>query len=324
MARRLLESVQGPVAVEDISLEVGASIGISRFPADGSDPTELLRCADIAMYAAKSAQSGCAVFEPTHDKHSRRALHLVSEVRRAIDTHELVVYYQPLLALDDMTVHGVEALVRWRHPTFGVLPPSAFIETIEQTGLIGPLTNHVLDESIAQCALWRRRGHMVTVSVNLSVRNLMDRDLPNKIERLLQTHALEPEALQVEVTESMLMADPERARKTLAELSNLGVCIAVDDYGSGQTSLRYLTRLPIDELKIDGSFVTPMLQNETSLIIVRSTVNLGHDLGLRVIAEGVEDGETLARLAGFGCDLIQGFHISQALPAGDLDTWFDS
>ncbi len=321
VAQRLLAFVQRPLTVDDLSLEIGASIGIARFPLDGRDPTELLRCADIAMYAAKTAQSGCALFAPAQDHHSLRRLNLVSDVRRAIDSSEVIVHYQPQVGLGDLRVHGVEALVRWQHPTFGVLLPSAFIGTVEQTGLIGPLTRHVLQQAIAQCAAWRRAGHELSVAVNLSVRNLLDHDLPTEIERLLRAHELAPGALQVELTESMIMSDPDRALATLVRLSDLGVRISVDDFGTGYSSLQNLKRLPIDELKIDKSFVTQMLQDESNLIIVRSTVNLGHDLGLKVIAEGVEDGATLAHLSRLGCDLIQGFHISRPLPADALDEW---
>ncbi len=323
VARRLLAFVQRPLEVDDVSLEVGASIGIARFPLDGRDATELMRCAEIAMYAAKGAQSGCALFAPAQDRHSMHRLNLVSDVRRAIDAGEIVVHYQPQVGLDDMRVQGVEALARWQHPTFGVLPPSAFIGAVEQTGLIGPLTRHVLNQAIAQCAAWRTAGHELTVAVNLSVRNLLDHDLPTQIERMLREHELPPRALKIELTESMIMSDPDRARATLARLSKLGVGISVDDFGTGYSSLHNLQRLPIDELKIDKSFVMPMLKDESNLIIVRSTVNLGHDLGLQVIAEGVEDERTLLRLCSFGCDLIQGFHVSRPQPADALDAWLE-
>jgi diguanylate cyclase (GGDEF)-like protein len=320
-ATRLLALVQDPLTIDDLPLEIGASIGIARFPLDGRDATELMRCADIAMYAAKTAQSGCSLFAPAQDQHSLHRLNLLSDVRRALDSDEVIVHYQPQVGLQDMRVHGVEALVRWQHPRFGLLPPSAFIGTVEQTSLIGPLTRHVLRQSIAQCATWRRAGHELSVSVNLSVRNLLDRDLPAEIERLLAAHELAPSALQVELTESMIMSDLDRALATLVRLSDLGVRISVDDFGTGYSSLQNLKRLPIDELKIDKSFVTQMLGDESNLIIVRSTVNLGHDLGLKVIAEGVEDEATLAQLSGLGCDLIQGYHISRPLPADALDDW---
>ncbi len=275
------------------------------------------------MYAAKAAQSGCAAYAPAQDQHSLQRLNLVADVRRAIDACELVVHYQPQLALGDLRVHGVEALVRWQHPVLGLLAPSSFIAAVEQTGLIGPLTRYVLSQAIAQCSTWQRAGYELSVAVNLSVRNLLDRDLPTLIERMLASHELPATALRVELTESMIMSDPDRALATLARLSDLGVRISVDDFGTGYTSLQNLKRLPIDELKIDHSFVTPMLHDESSLIIVRSTINLGHDLGLRVIAEGVEDEPTLTRLSGLGCDLVQGFHVSEPLPARALDEWLE-
>jgi EAL domain-containing protein (putative c-di-GMP-specific phosphodiesterase class I) len=218
-------------------------------------------------------------------------------------------------------VQGAEGLIRWQHPERGLLPPGAFVETIEQTDLIGPLTRYVLERCIAQCADWRQSGWDLSVAANLSVRNLLDRDLPGDIERLLEKYDLPAEALQLEITESMLMSDPERALATVTRLSALGARISVDDFGTGYSSLANLRRFPIDELKIDRSFVSPMLSDESDLIIVRSTINLGHDLGLRVIAEGVEDEETLRRLARLGCDLAQGYHMSRPLPPELFADW---
>jgi EAL domain-containing protein (putative c-di-GMP-specific phosphodiesterase class I) len=205
-----------------------------------------------------------------------------------------------------------------------MLPPGAFVETIEQTDLIGPLTRYVLERCIAQCAEWRRSGRDLSVAVNLSVRNLLDRDLPGDIERLLDKYELPAEALQLEITESMLMSDPERALATVTRLSALGARISVDDFGTGYSSLANLRRFPIDELKIDRSFVSPMLEDESDLIIVRSTINLGHDLGLRVIAEGVEFEATLRRLARLGCDLAQGYYMSKPLPPEAFEEWMAS
>jgi EAL domain-containing protein (putative c-di-GMP-specific phosphodiesterase class I) len=223
--------------------------------------------------------------------------------------------------MDGARVHGAEALVRWQHPDLGLLPPSDFIPVVEQTGLIGPLTRHVLERAIAQCALWRQAGQDLTVSVNLSVRNLLDPDVPALIGDLLTLYGLAPEALQLEITESMLMSDPDRSLVTLTRLAQLGVGLSVDDYGTGYSSLANLRRLPIDELKIDRSFVSPMLSDESDLIIVRSTINLGHDLGLKVVAEGVEDEATLTRLAGLGCDFAQGYHFSKPLAPDAFDQW---
>jgi diguanylate cyclase (GGDEF)-like protein len=324
LASMLLEVMQEPLVVDEMSLEVGASIGIARYPEDGHDAHQLLKCADIAMYAAKASQTGVTVFTPEHDRHSVRKLHVVGDVRRAIESTEMIVHYQPQVGLVDMRVHGAEALVRWQHPELGLLPPSAFISAVEQTGLISPLTRHVLDRSIEQAAAWWHSGRELSVAVNLSVRNLLDRDLPVDVEQMLGRYDLPPEALKLELTESMIMSDPDRALATLNRLNRLGVRISVDDFGTGYSSLQNLKRLPIDELKIDRSFVTQMLQDENDLIIVRSTVNLGHDLGLRVIAEGVEDQATLERLSGLGCDLAQGYHVSRPMSAEAFDKWLVS
>jgi diguanylate cyclase (GGDEF)-like protein len=321
IARRLMACVQQPVGVDEMLLEVGVSIGIARFPRDGEDPHSLLRSADVAMYAAKEAHSGCKVYAAALDRHSVRKLSVLSEFRRALDADEIVVFYQPIMHMDGSRVHGAEALVRWQHPELGLLPPSDFMPIVEQTGLIAPLTRHVLERAVAQCAAWRQAGQELTVSVNLSVRNLLDPELAGLISNLLTTYRLTASALDLEITESMLMSDPDRSLVTLSRLSQLGVGLSVDDYGTGYSSLANIRRLPIDELKIDRSFVSPMLSDESDLIIVRSTINLGHDLGLTVVAEGVEDEATLHRLEGLGCDLAQGYHFSKPLPAEAFNKW---
>jgi diguanylate cyclase (GGDEF)-like protein len=321
IARRLMACVQQPIGVDEMLLEVGVSIGIARFPRDGEDPHSLLRSADVAMYAAKEAHAGCKVYAAALDGHSVRKLSVLSEFRRALDNDEILVFYQPIMHMGGTRVHGAEALVRWQHPELGLLPPSDFMPIVEQTGLIGPMTRHVLKRAVAQCAAWRRAGQEMTVSVNLSVRNLLDPDLASLLGDLLEIYGLTPSALQLEITESMLMSDPDRSLTTLTRLSELGVGLSVDDYGTGYSSLANLRRLPIDELKIDRSFVSPMLSDESDLIIVRSTINLGHDLGLKVVAEGVEDEATLHRLGGLGCDLAQGYHFSKPLPPEAFNKW---
>jgi diguanylate cyclase (GGDEF)-like protein len=318
---RLLGAVAEPFAVDELSLEVGASVGVARFPEDGEDSHALLRCADIAMYAAKEAQTDYKLYSAAQNQHSMRRLSVLSDIRRALNSDEIVVHYQPIVDLEDLTVKGAEGLVRWEHPEHGMIPPGAFVQTVEQSGLIGPLTRHVLENAIAQCAAWRRDGRDMSVAVNLSVRNLLDRDLPREIERLLDSYGVPAAALQLEITESMIMSDPERALATVSRLSALGVRLSVDDFGTGYSSLANLRRLPIDELKIDRSFVSPMLQDESDLIIVRSTINLGHDLGLRIIAEGVEDRPTLDHLAELGCDLAQGYHLSKPMAAHAFNRW---
>ncbi len=321
IAGRLTACVQQPVGVDEMLLEVGVSIGIARFPRDGEDPHSLLRSADVAMYAAKEAHAGCKVYAAALDRHSVRRLSVLSDFRRALDADEIVVFYQPIMQMNGNRVHGAEALVRWQHPDLGLLPPSDFMPIVEQTGLIGPLTRHVLERAVAQCAAWRQAGQDLTVSVNLSVRNLLDPELASLISDLLKIYRLTPAALELEITESMLMSDPDRSLVTLTRLSQLGVGLSVDDYGTGYSSLANLRRLPIDELKIDRSFVSPMLSDESDLIIVRSTINLGHDLGLTVVAEGVEDEATLHRLEGLGCDLAQGYHFSKPLSPEAFNKW---
>jgi diguanylate cyclase (GGDEF)-like protein len=320
-AKRLLESARQPIVVDELSLELDASVGIARFPQDGNDAHTLLRRADLAMYAAKSGQVGFSFYSPDLDRNSAQRLSVLSEFRRALLRDEIVLHYQPIVDLDNLVVRGAEGLVRWEHPEQGLLAPAAFIHAVEQTGLIIPLTHHVLDRAIAQCAEWRRDGNDMSVAVNLSVRNLLDRDLPREVERLLSEYSLPPEALQLEITESMIMSDPERAIATVLRLSELGVHLSVDDFGTGYSSLANLRQLPINELKIDRSFVTPMLQDESDLIIVRSTINLGHDLGLRIVAEGVEDERTLMRLALLGADLAQGYHLSKPLAPEAFSEW---
>jgi predicted signal transduction protein with EAL and GGDEF domain len=323
LAGELIETVERSIVVDELGLEVGASIGIARYPTDGEDRHTLLRHADVAMYAAKAAHTGWKFYSADLDRNSVRKLSVLSDFRRALDKDEIVAYFQPIVDVVGTRVRGAEALVRWDHPTLGVLPPGAFVEVVEQTGLIGPMTHVVLEQAVEQCARWRRAGHDLSVAVNLSVRNLLDRNLPAAVDRVLAEHHLPPEALQLEITESMVMSDPERVLATVARLNELGVRLSVDDFGTGYSSLANLRQMPIDELKIDRSFVSPMLRGESDLIIVRSTINLGHDLGLRVIAEGVEDEQTLARLARLGCDLAQGYHVSRPLPATGFTDWLD-
>ena len=318
---RLLKAVAEPFEVDELSLEVGASIGVAHYPRDGEDPQALLRCADIAMYAAKDAQADVKHYAADQNNYSMRRLSLLSGIRRALAGDELVVHYQPILDLGQRQVIGAEGLVRWDHPEHGLIAPGTFVHSVEQSGLIGPLTRLVLQTAIAGCAQWRRDGREMTVSVNLSVRNLLDRDLPRDIERLLAEYELPAAALQLEITESMIMSDPDRAMATVGRLSRLGLRLSVDDFGTGYSSLANLRRLPINELKIDRSFVSPMLTDESDLIIVRSTINLGHDLGLRIVAEGVEDAPTLERLAELGCDLAQGYHLSRPLSAPAFEDW---
>jgi diguanylate cyclase (GGDEF)-like protein len=324
IATDLIACVQQPITIDDITLEVGCNAGISCFPKDGEDVETLLRRMDIAINAAKEHHESYRLYDPQQDHYSPERLRLVGDFRRGLHAEEIVVHYQPIVDLHTQRVSGAESLVRWQHPSMGLLYPDKFLSTVEQTALIGPLTRHVLDRSIAQCVRWRAAGLDLTVAVNLSVRNLSDARLPEDVERMLRRHGLPPQALQLEITESMIMSDPERALATVNQLSQLGVRLAVDDFGTGHSSLANLRRLPIDELKIDRSFVTPMLHDENDLIIVRSTINMAHDLGLKTIAEGVEDNATLTELDELGCDQVQGYHFSKPVPAETFISWADA
>jgi len=320
-AMRLLDELKQPIHIEGLSLELEGSAGVSRFPEDGDDAHTLLRRADLAMYAAKERQSGCKLYSTELDRESAQRLAVLSEFRRALMDGEIVVHYQPIVDMKTLAVRGAEGLVRWEHPERGLLPPAVFIDAVEQTGLIGLLTHHVLERAIAQCAEWRRDGNDMYVAVNLSVRNLLDRELPAEIERLLSEHSLPADALQLEITESMIMSDPERAMVTVRRLSDLGIHLSLDDFGTGYSSLANLSQLPIKELKIDRSFVIPMLQEEDNLNIVRWIINLGHHLKLRVVAEGVEDKPTLTQLERLGADRAQGYHLSKPLPPDEFAEW---
>jgi diguanylate cyclase (GGDEF)-like protein len=318
----VLTCVREPVVFDDITLQVDASIGVARYPADGQDAQTLLRRADIAMYDAKAQHDSHRFYTHGQDRHSVSRLSMVGDFRRALERDdEIAVHFHPIVDLGTGQVHGAEALVRWQHPDLGLLQPAAFLEIVEQTGLIGSMTSAVLDKAIAECAAWHAAGRELTVSVNLAVRNLHDPMLSSHVAQMLDRHCLPPSALKLEITESMILSDPQRALKTVESLSELGVRFAVDDFGTGHSSLANLRRLPVHELKIDRSFVTPMLNEESDGVIVRSTVDLGHALGLKVIAEGVEDEVTLDRLEEIGCDRAQGHFFSKPVPPIEFMRW---
>jgi len=325
-AQTLLAALVAPMTVEGQTVHVGASIGIAVTPTHGHEAVVLLRHADVAMYIAKRGGSGYAVYDPRHDGYSTGRLMREAELRQALATHELVLHYQPLVDLRTGQTTGVEALVRWTHPTHGLLAPAAFIPLAEQTGLIVPLTRWVLEQVVAQQAAWARAGRPLAVAVNLSVRTLHDERLPETLAWLLRQSAIAPEQVTLEITESVLMADPAQARAVLTRLSALGVRVAIDDFGTGYSSLAYLKQLPVDAVKIDKSFVQSMGATEATkdTAIVRSIIELGHNLGLMVVAEGIEDRETWAHVRALGGDVAQGYYMSRPLPLPSLDRWLAS
>ncbi|RZU34606.1 putative bifunctional diguanylate cyclase/phosphodiesterase [Blastococcus saxobsidens] len=315
VAGRALRAIRRPFAVEGLVLEVDGSCGIA---VSGSDAAEMLRHADVAMYAAKADHLGVAVYRPSLDTDAPGQLTLFGDLRRAIRDGGLVVHYQPRVALPGGRVLGVEALVRWQHPDRGLVPPAQFIPLAEQTGLIQPLTEVVLEQALAACRRWRDRGLQLTVSVNLSARSLLDGGLPHRIGELLGRHGLTADCLELEITESAAMKDPVRALEVLHRLRDLGLELSVDDYGTGHASLAYLTRLPVSTLKIDRSFVQTMELDASDRTIVRSTIDLAHSLGLHVVAEGVETRATWDELGMLGCDAAQGYWLARPLPETDL------
>jgi diguanylate cyclase (GGDEF)-like protein/PAS domain S-box-containing protein len=321
VADKLSAAIEAPFTVDGLSLDVDASIGVAVYPDHASDANQLLQRADVAMYAAKATHAGYTVYAPGLDQHNPRRLGLLGQLRRALAAGELVVHYQPKADVRSLRILGVEALVRWQHPDYGLLGPGEFVPLAETTGLIRPLTAYVLDAALRQCRTWQDAGHRLSVAVNLSTRCLLDLTLPDQITQLLANHAVAPEWLVLEITESTIMTDPSRALEILNRLHALGVQLAIDDFGTGYSSMAYLKQLPVDELKVDRSFVKHLHENQSDAVIVRSTVDLGHNLGLRVVAEGVEDKATLKHLATLGCDSLQGYYLSKPMPPAELAAW---
>ena len=308
-ARKILASLEGPFAIADQMVETGASIGIAMYPVHGDDPSTLLRRADVAMYVAKRSGGGYAVYAPEQEAQTLRRSGLAGELQRSIPQGELVLHYQPQVTLATGAIHSVEALVRWNHPREGLMPPDRFIPMAEETGIIHPLTAWVLDSALAQLTRWLEEGLDVSVSLNVSPRNIEDHSLEEMVARALGTFKVEPQRLTLEITEGVAMA--AAAAKALHRLNEMGVRLALDDFGTGYSSLLYLMRLPVNEIKIDRSFVSALASDPDSGAIVRSAVGLGHNLGLRVVAEGLQDRAAEAVLVEAGCDAAQGFLVGR-------------
>jgi diguanylate cyclase (GGDEF)-like protein len=321
VAAKIVEALERPFVVDGATIDVGASVGAACYPGHGDDVDTLLQHADTAMYLAKEAGSGWELYDRQHEGRRSGKLALAAELRRALERGELVLHYQPKADLHSGRVTSVEALVRWQHPARGVLGPMEFIPVAEQTGLIGPLTRWVLGEALGQCAAWRDQGLDLSVAVNLSARNLLDSRLPDDVAGMLGRNRLGAASLELEITEGAIMTDPVRARTVLERLSTMGIRLAIDDFGVGHSSLAYLGRLPVDEIKIDRSFVMGMGEDRGDAVIVRSTIDLGRNLGLEVVAEGVETNEAWEQLAKLGCDRAQGYFLTRPLPASDVACW---
>jgi diguanylate cyclase len=320
----LRTALNEPFNLEAIEVHSAVSIGIALFPDDGADLGNLLRKADVAMFRAKASGYGHHVYGSADDTDSSTQLRTVDELRTALTCDQLVLHYQPKIELRTGKVVGVEALVRWKHPSRGLLHPDEFLDLVQEAGLMRAMTQVVLEIALDQAAVWRRQGQRLTIAVNLSASCLVNTDMPEQVAAMLAARDLPPSALQLEITEEFLMADPDRAKGVLTRLRGNGVQIAVDDFGTGYSSLSYLRDLPIDELKLDRSFILPMLDDPRAAAIVASTIFLAHSLDLRIVAEGVENDLAYADLARLGCDQAQGYYICRPVTAAELDRWINT
>ena len=323
VAERITRALEAPFLVDGLPLEVEASVGIALYPAHGEDVETLLQRADVAMYVAKETKTHFAVYDAETDTYRPERLTLVGELRRAIERRELVLHYQPKATLAEGRVCGVEALVRWQHPERGLVPPDVFIPIAEHTGLIRPLTLFVVEEALRQCRSWRDQGFDLSIAVNVAMRNILDEEFPTELARMLERYDVAPEVLELELTETSVLADPPRAKEILQRLRDTGVRLAVDDFGTGYASLSYLSELPVDEIKIDRSFVIGMDSDEQHARIVRSTIDLGRNLDLTVVAEGVESAAVWSQLLELGCDSAQGYFLARPLPSSELTRWLE-
>lgn len=323
VAKKILKAIGEPFVIAGRNLEIGASIGVVVFPQHGDDLDALMRQADAAMYTAKQAQSGYRVYSKDlgHGADDRMALQ--SELRQAIANNELVLHYQPKIDFNAAQVSGVEALVRWQHPVHGLMAPDTFIPLAEQTGLIKPLTKWVLKTALRQCEEWYRTGISLSMSINVSAISIQDPEFPGQMAKMLEDFDVSVSQVELEITETAVMSEPVRAVECIRQLSALGFQIAIDDFGTGYSSMAYLKELLVAKIKIDKSFVKDMASNHNDAVIVRSTVELGHNLGLKVVAEGVEDQAAWDKLKGLGCDSAQGYYMSRPLPSVEFLGWLE-
>ncbi|NMC71960.1 MAG: GGDEF domain-containing response regulator [Myxococcales bacterium] len=320
-ARRIHEVFARPFDLPCLRLDVSCAVGAAVHPTHGTTAEELLQRADVALHSSCRTSHAFAVYDPRNDAFTRRRLELIAALPRAVELGQFVLHFQPIVDLHRRSAAGLEGLVRWRHPEFGMVPPNDFIGLAEHTGAIAPLTLWVLGAALRECVAWRRLDLPLDVSVNISARNLATPGFAGQVEQAVRTTAARPEWLHLEITESTVMADPPQSLRVLGELRELGVRLSLDDFGTGYSSLAYLQKLPAHELKIDRSFVMRLATSPGDAAIVQTIAGLARNLSLEVVAEGVEDAESLDRLAGLGCHLAQGFHIARPMPAPDVLPW---
>jgi len=321
VAQHLLHALAAPFQYGVNELYLSASIGIVSFPEHGEDLHTLLSHADVAMYACKNREARYSHYDPDLDPNAPQRLQLSSELRHAVSRLEFELHYQPKIDIDSRRLVGAEALIRWRHPERGLIPPDQFIPLAERTGVINPMTDWVIEQALAQCRAWRRQGLTLRISVNLSGRVFQDPHFSERVQGMLSDHNLDPDCLEVEITENILMTDIEHTATILRTLSDLGVQISIDDFGTGYSSLAYLKQLPLNTLKIDKTFVSDMVKDENDAVIVRAIIDLAHHLGRDVIAEGIETEEVWNLLEVLGCDATQGYYIARPMPAEQFLDW---
>lgn len=324
VSKRITDALEPPTEIDGNLIIIAATQGLAMYPDHGDSAELLLQRADLALYVAKQLQSDFSVYDPAYDHNSVNQLALKSELRTAIEEDQLVLYYQPKLDLNQACVRSVEALVRWQHPEKGLIAPEHFIPLAEHRGLIGPLTEWVVQRALSQHKAWQAEGIEVQVSVNLSSRVLYDLHLPSKVEQYLVRQQLPPSALGLEINEDATMVDPERAMIVLQRLNDMGITLSIDDFGTGHSSLGYLKRLPVEEIKIDRSFVIGMEHSDNDAKIVHATIDLSHNLGLKVVAEGVESEASLNIIKALKCDYAQGFYLSHPMPEYEFATWLEN
>ena len=321
LIHKMKEVLHAPMKMEGVRLNIEVSFGLTFYPDHGKSAQILIQRAEVAMYQAKKKNCGIVEYTTSLDRCNTRRLTLMGELRKAIINNELVAYYQPKIDVKTGIINEVEALVRWNHKVHGLIPPDDFIPMAEQTGVIKQLTLWILHESLMQCAKWKSEGINLRVAVNVSASDLLDVRFSDTVTRTLKAHHMSPDNLQLEITESAVMIDAERSLEVLTRLSTLGIRLSVDDFGTGYSSLSYLSRLPVNELKIDKSFVMDMENNNNNLIIVQTTIDLGHNLGLEVVAEGTENASDILRLQQLGCDKAQGYYFTKPLSAKEFKNW---
>ena len=317
-AKKILKELSPSFALDNHSIKVGASIGISLYPQHGEDKAELIRTADIAMYEAKKNKSNVGLYHAEQDKYSPIRLSLMDYLHTALETDQLQLYYQPKISLHENKIISVEALIRWFHPEIGLIFPDQFIPLAENSGLIDDLSNWVIEHAMSQCREWQDQGINLQIAINLSARNLSNPDLPKFITKLFDKYNIHPGGIKAEITESAIMYNPEQVIKIMSDPDMQKLHFSIDDFGTGYSSLSYLKRLPVVEVKIDRSFVSDMVKNENDASIVKSVIDLVHNLGYTVVAEGVEDAETLKHLTDLGCDEVQGYYFSKPVPVNEL------